>query len=125
AAVIMRDAIAPSAAANTAGTTDPVTIEPPETGPSGSEVSPSSTSTLSSGTPVRWDASCARIVYVPVPMSCVALAIRQVPSSRNCRLAAAPNRAATHEHAVALHGTHAGSTFGPTEPLRAKLEALN
>jgi hypothetical protein len=61
-AMVSNDAIALSAAANTAGITDPVTIEPPEIGPTGSEVSPSATSILSSGTPVFSDASCARIV---------------------------------------------------------------
>ena len=70
------DAMALSAAAKTAGITDPVAIEPPEIGPSGSDVSPSATSTLSSGTPVLSAASCARIVYVPVPMSCVPHATR-------------------------------------------------
>src|SRR5918997_4761705 len=88
------DAIALSAAANTAGTIEAVASEPPEVGPSGSDVSPSATSTLSSATPVRYDASCARLVYVPVPMSCVAQATRTVPSARNSTVAAAENRAA-------------------------------
>ena len=61
-ATVSRAAMALSAAAKTAGMTEPVTIEPPETGPSGSDVSPSATSTLSSGTPVFSAASCARIV---------------------------------------------------------------
>src|SRR5215469_13751738 len=73
-------------------------MDPPERGPGGNVVSPSSTSTLSTGTPVLADASCARTVYVPVPMSCVALARRQVPSSRKCMLAEASKRAAIHEH---------------------------
>jgi hypothetical protein len=92
------DAIALSAAAKTAGITDPVTIEPPEMGPSGSDVSPSATSTLSSGRPVFSAASCARIVYVPVPMSCVPHATRAVPSSRSWTLASAGKRAAIHAH---------------------------
>ena len=96
--MVSSDAIALSAAAKTAGTTDPVTIEPPEIGPSGSDVSPSATSTLSSGTPVFCAASCARIVYVPVPMSCVPQATRAVPSSRSWTLASAANRAAIHVH---------------------------
>ena len=96
--MVSSDAIALSAAAKTAGTTDPVTIEPPETGPSGSDVSPSATSILSSGTPVFCEASCARIVYVPVPMSCVPQATRAVPSSRSWTLASAGKRAAIHVH---------------------------
>ena len=55
--MVSNEAIAWSAASNTAGTTDPVTIEPPETGPGGSDVSPSATSILSSGTPVFSEAS--------------------------------------------------------------------
>ena len=51
-ATVSSDPIALSAAAKTAGTTDPVAIEPPEIGPAGSDVSPSTTSILSSGTPV-------------------------------------------------------------------------
>ena len=50
-ATVSSDSIALSAAAKTAGMTDPVAIEPPEVGPSGSDVSPSATSTFSSGTP--------------------------------------------------------------------------
>src|SRR5207302_9827835 len=96
-ATVSSDEIAPSAAAKTAGTMDAVAIEPPDVGPSGSEVSPSATSILSSGIPVLSETSCARIVYVPVPMSCVADATRAVPSSRRCTLAAAGNRAAIHE----------------------------
>src|SRR5262249_13400827 len=95
-AVVMRDAIALSAAASTAGTIDAVASEPPEVGPSGSDVSPRATSTLSCGTPVLCDASCARLLYVPVPMSCVAQATRTVPSARNSTVAAAGNRAAIH-----------------------------
>ena len=87
-----------SAAAKTAGITEPVAIEPPEIGPSGSDVSPSATSILSSGTPVFSEASCARIVYVPVPMSCVPHATRAVPSSRSCTVASAGKRAAIHVH---------------------------
>ena len=90
------DVIAWSAALKTAGITELVASEPPEIGPSGSALSPSSTSILLTGTPVFSDASCARIVYVPVPMSCVAQAMRTVPSSRNCMFASAANRPATH-----------------------------
>ena len=68
-AIVSSDAIASSAAAKTAGTTDSVANEPPESGPSGSTVSPSATSTFSIGTPVFCAASCARTVYMPVPMS--------------------------------------------------------
>jgi len=95
-ATLRSDAIALSAAAKTAGTTEPVTSEPPEIGPTGSVVSPSTTSILSSGTPVFCEASWARIVYVPVPMSCVPQATRTVPSSRSWTLASAGNRAAIH-----------------------------
>src|SRR5262249_51850368 len=98
AATLSSDATAPSAAARTAGTTDAVAIEPPEIGPAGSALSPSATSTLSSGTPVFCAASDARMVQVPVPMSCVAQATRAVPSSRSWTLASAGNRAATQEH---------------------------
>src|SRR5262249_59069376 len=97
-AIVLSDAIALSAATSTAGTIDGVAIEPPESGPSGSDVSPSATSTLSRETPVLCDASCARFVYVPVPMSCVAQATWTVPSARNSTVAAACNRAATHAH---------------------------
>src|SRR2546426_6732291 len=79
-----------------AGITELVANDPPEIGPSGSALSPSSTSILSSGTPVFCEASCARIVYVPVPMSCVAHATRTVPSSRSWRLASAANAPAIH-----------------------------
>src|SRR5207253_5073309 len=98
--MVSTDSIALSAASKTAGTTDPVTIQPPETGPAGSDVSPSATSTLSSGTPVLCEVSCARMVYVPVPMSCDAHATRAVPSSRSCTLASASNRAAIHAQAA-------------------------
>ena len=46
-----------------AGTIDPVTNDPPEIGPGGSDVSPSTTSILLSGTPVLSETSWARIVY--------------------------------------------------------------
>src|SRR5438552_16124695 len=61
-AIFSSDSIALSAAAHTAGITELVAIEPPEIGPGGREVSPSATSILSSGTPVFWDAICARFV---------------------------------------------------------------
>src|SRR5438270_13685659 len=95
--MLRRDAMALSAAWKTAGTTELVANEPPESGPAGSDVSPSATSTLSSGTPVFCEASWARIVYIPVPMSCVADATRAVPSSRRSTLAAEENRPAIHE----------------------------
>ena len=106
------DVIAWFAAPNTAGITELVAKDPPEIGPSGSALSPNSTSILSSGTPVFCDASCARIVYVPVPMSCVAQATRTVPSSRSSRLASAakrpgdpccPGHSPTYDQAVAFH----------------------
>ena len=50
-ATVNKELIALSAASRTAGITDAVAIEPPDTGPSGSDVSPRATSTLSSGTP--------------------------------------------------------------------------
>src|SRR6267142_892070 len=110
-ATIINDPIALSAAARTAGTIDGVAIEPPESGPSGSVVSPSATSTFSIGTPVRYEAICARFVYVPVPMSWVAEATRAVPSSRSCRLAAASNRAAIHEQLAIPHPSVKPSRF--------------
>ena len=131
--MVSSDAIALSAAAKTAGTTDPVAIEPPESGPSGSDVSPSATSILSSGTPVFCEASCARIVYVPVPMSCVAQATRAVPSSRSCdaRLggeSCGDPRASGHSpaerQAVALHRADLGRALRPAELLRAEFKAL-
>ena len=79
-----------------AGITELVTIEPPETGPGGRDVSPITTSIFSSGTPVFCEVSCARFVYVPVPMSCVPQATRAVPSSRSWTLASAGKRAAIH-----------------------------
>src|ERR1043166_9508134 len=94
-ATISSDVIASSAALKTAGITELVASEPPEIGPSGRELSPNSTSILLSATPIFSAASCARIVYVPVPMSCVAQATRTVPSSRNCTFASAANRPAT------------------------------
>ena len=132
-AIVSSDAIALSAAAKTAGTTDPVAIEPPETGPSGSDVSPSATSTLSSGTPVFSEASCARIVYVPVPMSCVPHATRVVPSSRSCTLASAaksrgdprgPSHSPAERQSIAFHRADLRVALRPAELFRAKLEAL-
>src|SRR5215475_8006193 len=67
-------------AAAMAGTTEAVTHEPPESGPAGSDVSPSTTCTLSTGMPVLSLTTCAKIVYVPVPISCVAQLTRAVPS---------------------------------------------
>src|SRR5207248_9042209 len=86
------EVIALSAASKTAGTIEPVTNDPPEIGPGGSDVSPSTTSILLSGTPVLSETSCARIVYVPVPMSCVPHATRALPSSRSSTVACAGNR---------------------------------
>ena len=90
--------------------------------------------TLSSGTTGLFrEPSCARIVYVPVPMSCVPHATRAVPSSRSWTLASAGNRAAIHAHpaipqprvqAIALHRADLGVALRPTELFRAKLEAL-
>src|SRR5262249_19717156 len=54
-ATVCNDAMAASAAPKTAGTPDWAALEPPESGPAGSDVSPSATSTLSSGTPVLRD----------------------------------------------------------------------
>ena len=45
--VVSNEVIAPSAALKTAGTNELVASEPPEIGPSGSELSPNSTSILS------------------------------------------------------------------------------
>ena len=118
-ATVSSDATALSAAANTAGTIEPVTIEPPEIGPSGSDVSPNMTSTLSSGTPVLSETSCARIVYVPVPMSCVPDATRALPSSRSWTLASAGNRAATHAAPAKPHPRINPSRFiEPTSGVR-------
>src|SRR6478609_554346 len=118
-ATIFSEPIAWSAAKSTAFTTDAVAMDPPESGPAGSEVSPSSTSTLSSGTPVLAEANCARTVYVPVPISCVALATRQVPSSLSCTFAAASKRAATHEHpAIPQPNVRPSRFIDPTAGLR-------
>src|SRR6266404_1918758 len=95
-ATVSSEVIALSAASKTAGTIDPVTNDPPEIGPGGSDVSPSTTSILLSGTPVLSETSWARIVYVPVPMSCVPHATRALPSSRSSTLACAGNRPDIH-----------------------------
>ena len=113
------EVIAWSAALKTAGITELVASEPPEIGPSGSALSPSSTSILSTGTPVFSDASCARIVYVPVPMSCVAQATRMVPSSRNCMFAPAANLPAAHTAPAMPQPSFSPSRFiEPTAGLR-------
>src|SRR5439155_9078930 len=62
-ATVSSEVIALSAASKTAGTIEPVTNDPPEIGPGGSDVSPSTTSSLLSRTPVLQDKVCVRIVY--------------------------------------------------------------
>src|SRR5262245_35109933 len=61
-ATVSSELIALSAASKTAGTTEPVTSDPPEIGPGGSDVSPRTTSTLLTGTPVLSETSWARTV---------------------------------------------------------------
>ena len=113
-----------SAAWMTAGTTDAVAIDPPEIGPLGSRLSPSATSTLFTGTPVLSAVICARIVYVPVPMSWVQQATRAEPSSRSSTLASAEKRVAIQEAAghaptqrqpVAFHRANCRIAIRPSE----------
>src|SRR5580704_5694190 len=92
--------IAWSDAAHTAGITEAVAIEPPESGPGGRDVSPRTTLIRSRGTPVLALTICARIVYVPVPMSWVAQATRTVPSLLSSTFASQGRRSAIHEHAA-------------------------
>ena len=75
-------------AVQTAGTTDSVAIDPPESGPSGSVVSPSAKVTDSRGRPRVSAAICVMIVYVPVPMSAVPLLTASRPSAVSTALAA-------------------------------------
>src|SRR5438445_13358404 len=118
-ATVRSEVIALSAASKTAGTIEPVTNDPPEIGPGGSDVSPSTTSILLRGTPVLSETSCARIVYVPVPMSCVPHATRALPSSRNSTLAAAANRAAIHAApAIPQPSVNPSPFIEPTSGLR-------
>jgi hypothetical protein len=65
----------------TAVPTDAAVHEPPCKGDSGSIVSPSSKVTRSIGTPAASAATCVMIVYVPVPMSEVALDTVREPST--------------------------------------------
>ena len=58
-------------AAVTAGPTEAVDCEPPETGALGSVLSPSLTSTNDRSIPMPCAAACCMIVYIPVPRSCV------------------------------------------------------
>ena len=59
-----------------------VVIEPPETGAGGHVVSPSITETFSTGTPRCSAAVWAATVVMPLPISCVAVSTRTVPSGR-------------------------------------------
>lgn len=76
-----------------------VAQEPPDTGPAGNAELPSSTSTLSSGSPVSSPTVCATIVYVPVPMSCKPHCASAVPSARNVTRASVATRKASQLHA--------------------------
>src|SRR6478672_10420122 len=66
-------AMASSHAAFTAGVTLAVVIDPPETGAGGNRESPRDAVIRSVGMPSVSAAICVMVVYVPVPMSCVAL----------------------------------------------------
>jgi hypothetical protein len=72
---------ASAAAARTAGPTDGVVDDPAESVAYGPRaLSPSTTSTWSSGTPSSSAAICAIAVRVPVPMSCIAVTTVMRPS---------------------------------------------
>jgi len=61
-AAAMTRSTAPLVAAETAGRIVAVTVEPPEVGPSGSELSPRTTSILSMGMPVFSETTWAKTV---------------------------------------------------------------
>src|SRR5690349_18979706 len=81
-----------SAAAFTAGMTLAVVMDPPETGAGGRSESPSSARILPGGRPNTSAATWVIVVYVPVPMSCVALATLTEPSDSMRTLAAPGER---------------------------------
>ena len=117
------------------GTTDAVAIEPPEIGPAGSEVSPSATSTFSSGTPVL-----CRGKLRQDGVGSGADVLRGAGDAYRCRrrasctLAAAANlagypRASRHSpaqgQAITLHRADARRALGPAKLFRPELEALD
>ena len=82
--------------------TEPVTSDPPDMGPSGRLLSPMITSMRSSGTPVFSCSTCAKIVYVPVPMSCVPQRTHSRPLAQNST--------------VAVHGSRNATQLAPASP---------
>src|SRR5437879_9442572 len=92
-----------SHAAWTAEPTLDTVYDPPSTGASGRDESPRMNVTCSSGSPRRSAAICVMIVYVPVPMSDVALETVSRPSAVRTAFAAALSCCASHTPVASPH----------------------